>query len=235
MRFLFVTLVSALYAGAICACGAFAASSDPLPDGSAPPSPTADGATGDGPVLGDATPGPDSALVDGPPTDASKVTGRILFTTSQTFTGNLGGADGADGLCKAAAVMAGFPATRVFGAWLSTSTSSAASRFAHDNRPIKSTRNEDFAPGGWAELASAVHSTELLADELGGLVNNNFKVWTGTSPDGTPASAGTTNCVDWSSPTGSGVFGDGSQVDIAWTNSGTTACTEKAHLYCLEK
>ena len=151
VRFLIVTLVSALYAGAICACGAFAASSEPLPDGSAPLSPTGDAATVDGPVLGDAAPGADSALVDGPPTDGSKVTGRILFTTSQTFTGNLGGVAGADAVCKTAALMGGFPATRVFGAWLSTSASSAASRFTHDARPIKSTKNEDFAPGGWAE------------------------------------------------------------------------------------
>jgi hypothetical protein len=235
VRFLLMTLLSALSAGAIGACGAFATSSDPQADGSAPPAPAADAAIGDGPALEGAPP-PDGAFTDASvPTDGPKVVGRVLFTTSETYSGNLGGLDGADAKCKAAALTAAFPPTREFRAWLSSSTSSATNRFAHDTRPIKSTRNEDFAPGGWPELASAVHATELLADEQANLVNVNFKVWTGTSPDGTVANAGTTNCVDWSSSTGAAVYGDGSQVDIAWTNSGTTLCSEQAHLYCLEK
>jgi hypothetical protein len=236
VRLLLAAFLSTLPAFAVSACGAFSSASDGPPDGSVPPSPPEDAAVADGAGLDGVTPPVDGAVADAPSGDGPRFGDRILFTTLALFNGKLGGIAGADAKCQAAAQASPKANVKVrsFGAWLSTADSSAASRFSQDLRPVKSSRDEVLAAGGWPELASAMHATELLFDETGGLVNNNFTVWTGTAPDGTLAVSATT-CASWTSLVGTGITGDGSQVVADWTLSVKTNCVEFAHLYCLEK
>ena len=52
---------------------------------------------------------------------------KIVFVTSETYTGALGGLDGADALCQERANDAGWPGT--FKAWLSDRDTSVSQRF----------------------------------------------------------------------------------------------------------
>jgi hypothetical protein len=195
-------------------------------------------ASSDGVVSGDAPPTDEGGILGDAPTDAPPLGTRVIFLTSTQYTGNLGGITGADAKCAAVAKASMRPALvgRIFGAWLSTSGSPVDSRFKKDNRPVVSTLNESLAPGGWVELASATHGSEILLDENGALVTAPFLAWTGTQPDGSFADvSGSNACSDWTSTSGLGVTGDGSAANGAWTQDGTTGCLTPARLYCLER
>ena len=78
----------------------------------------------------------DDAAISGPDSndlgiDAAQpiAADRRVFRTDQTFTGNLGGLDGADQLCQSEADAAELGGT--WRAWLADSTGSPASRFIH--------------------------------------------------------------------------------------------------------
>jgi hypothetical protein len=58
---------------------------------------------------------------------------KRVFVSSETYTGDLGGLDGADAKCQALADAAHLGGT--FKAWLSTSTVDAADRLTHSTRP----------------------------------------------------------------------------------------------------
>ena len=158
---------------------------------------------------------------------------RVMFLTSATYTGNLGGIAGANDKCNAAAVVNPALMRATFGAWISTGASSAAKRFAKDARPIVAPNGDSLAPGGWPDLARVPHSSKILSDENGTLVTANFVVWTGTAANGDDLPGGS-SCSDWTTDSGMGVAGDADKLDEAWTNDAAKVCSTSGHLYCLE-
>jgi hypothetical protein len=159
---------------------------------------------------------------------------NVIFVTSASYTGDLGGLSGADADCAAAAQLAGLTGT--FISYLSTSTTDASSRIASargwvrtDGMPVADTA---------ADLAAGSIWYPISLDENGNAVSP-------TTPGSTPnAATGSTSqgayysgqtCSDWTTSTG--IYGSG----VPWAGfsgfqqffSGES-CDLSFHLYCLQ-
>ena len=159
---------------------------------------------------------------------------NIAFVTSlASYSGNLGGLEGADEQCQSLATAAGLP-QNTYKAWLSTSSVNAIDRLGSgrgwvrvDGKPFADTR-EDIAAG------KIFHP--LRVDENGDYDNHSWgtSVWTGTGGSGTVhPSSGT--CSDWtSSDSGvSGGVGNDDAVGAAFSASAGPACSDDIYrLYC---
>jgi hypothetical protein len=240
-----VRLAPVALASTLCACGTLLGigadeEADPSPVAAAD---AAADATTDAGV--DAPDGAAEAAQDAAEASAPDVTidpvakTRIVFTTSNRWTGDLGGLAGADAKCQAAAGAA-FPG-RVFRAWISgTGAGEAATeRLVHGTGPYT---NGPWSIGtGWDQLASSVHDHGIRLDENGNLPQVDDVVWTGTNPDGTALVGATgASCNDWSSAEGGGgtgiaAVGNASSVDAKWTHEVFQTCDGFGHLYCVEQ
>src|SRR5262249_60557677 len=69
----------------------------------------------------------------GGPWVAIPPSGKLVFVSSTTYTGNLGGLSGADAKCQSLATSAGHAGT--FKAWLSDDVTDAKSRLTHSTMP----------------------------------------------------------------------------------------------------
>lgn len=158
---------------------------------------------------------------------------RIIFATSTTHDGAIGGLAGADSLVGAAAsapgsLLAGISVTAV----LSVTGTLAPSRFVDNGEPIYNTRGELVAPNLAAMFAGAgtTLSNAVQYDELG--VAHSGTVWTGTNADGTLAP---THCTNYSTNTDQqdGRIGYVDEADLEWVEFGTLNCINPARLYGL--
>lgn len=170
------------------------------------------------------------------------------FITSTTYSGDLGGLDGADAACRARAEAGGLVPSDKFRAFLSSADVSANDRFVDkigDPRPYVLPGGMQFA-GSYTELVtSGPGDVGISIDEFGeSLVG--APVATNTTPDGNVA-APETSCASWLSASADLVAGLGLNAptaadDVAvWQASGWWAnwimrpCNEAYfHLYCLE-
>jgi hypothetical protein len=163
------------------------------------------------------------------------VQGKRVFVTSTTTTGNFGGLAAADAVCAARAAAANLPGT--FKAWLSTSTTSAASRLTHATVPYyrRSGTTVVRLAQNWTELVSGATTVPgpITFDETGATVTGG--AWTGTNTSG---ASSTPSCSDWTSTTASsgGRYGSVRAEDIGWwTDVGTGPCTASNRFYCFEQ
>mgnify|MGYP002777727519 CR=1 FL=1 len=170
---------------------------------------------------------------------------RLVFVTSATFAGDLGGLDGADLECQLAAEAAGLADGRTFRAWLSDDTGSPLTRFTSDGapyvlpggprvaddlaqllatgpqRPIDVTEHgEPLAPGkpAWTNTSftGAVYDPDAHCDR-----------WTTSAPDLAPvrvgvASAPPDDLAEWQDK----------RAYTSWTHTG---CASAWRLYCFEQ
>lgn len=153
----------------------------------------------------------------------------MMFATSQTYFGDLGGVEGADVTCGRHAEAAGLPGT--WRAWLSVPDDPVGDRLDLTGGPlvtvdgvlIAQTR-EDLLR---SELAGAV-----AADEFGRSVSHD--IWTGTRADG---SVSAVHCSSFSSVDTMeiGLCGSPSARDGRWTENTTPRCDTPLGLYCLEQ
>jgi hypothetical protein len=209
----------------------------------------------------------DAAAIDGPaPHDAPSIdsladvvgTGdvvvggaKVVFITSITFIGVLGGLDGADFKCQELASQAKLSGT--FKAWLSSTTLSAAARLTHSTGPYVLVNGTQVA-ADWAGLTSGTLLRSIDRNEMGGAAptsnvlcssTNVPAAWTSTAADGTLATTVGATCADWttSGPSNGALLGVASQTGSAWTDGcgdqtpvGTsTICAGAAALYCIEQ
>jgi hypothetical protein len=169
-------------------------------------------------------------------------TGKRVFVTSASYSGNLAaaagvsdGLAGGDKLCNSAAIGGGVGGT--WKAWLSSSTVSAIDRIA-DVGPWYLT-NGRLAFRNKAQLTTDP-LTAIEVDEGGRLVGAGVwtgteGVWTGTASGGQRAS---TTCVSWTSDssTSFGTLGINYSPDSSWTDgSPPWSCETPFHLYCFEQ
>jgi hypothetical protein len=170
---------------------------------------------------------------------------RVVFVTSQTWTGNLGGLDGADGKCTTAAATSSFPRIngRKFVAWLSSESGSPASRMVHGTALYTRPDGVRIA-ADWTELTSGTLSAPIAIDENGTAVKFASEVWTATTANGsysTQTPMGPSgSCLDWKGggSTDSASFGLASSRSRNWTeNAGSGPCYSvfSARLYCFEQ
>lgn len=151
---------------------------------------------------------------------------KIVFVTSTTHTGNLGGLAGADNICQSRALAAGLAGT--FRAWLSNSITDASSRLSPSQfgyELIDGTKIADDL----ADLLDGSLDSPISLNENGVPVVTN--PWTGTSSTGAAYSA---DCQGFTSTAGSGAIGASDQASSAWTFAGTAACVASHPLYCFE-
>src|SRR5262249_25298259 len=127
---------------------------------------------------------------------------KRVFVTSTTYDGNLGGLAGADAKCAARAAAAGLSGT--YKAWLSSSTTSAASRLTHATVPYKRTDGVTVA-NNWTDLTDGALAVQISHDEFGHEVDAAGFVWTGTANDG--SNLGGPPCCDWTCNLSEGVIG----------------------------
>ena len=202
----------------------------PSPDGgrdaSAPDAGPADAAAMDaGPA--DAGPsdagGPDAGPADGGPAY------NLVFVTSTTTTGAMGGLAGADTICAERAAAAGLPGTYV--AWLSTSTVDAVDRLA-GARGWVGTDGRAFADE-IADIMTGRIFHPIRHDELGAAIPYvGSQVWAATDVDGTRAEV-LTFCADWTLANDESAFrGEALATTGAWTRTTAARCSTAQRLYC---
>ena len=159
----------------------------------------------------------------------------FVFTTTGLHSGNLGGIEGGDAICQAAAEEAG--RTGTWTAWLSADSVNARDRLS-----------DAGAVGPFVNTAGGLVATNLtdltngdisafIRDENGNSSSSTFVVWTGTAPDGTSTGE---NCSNWtsSSSTSGGTAGHRSSRSSNWTAQTPPFfeinCAKPGHLYCFQ-
>ena len=161
-----------------------------------------------------------------------RVAPKIIFVTSETFDGNLGGLAGADAICQRLA-----DAANVFGsykAWLSDSTVSPANRFSMSSAPYIRVDGIRVADS-FSDLIDGNLTNPINVDETSAKPVDD-RVWTGTQIDGT-TDGREQHCGNWQSTTGDGSFGVSSDTNRNWTDTlAADACSiSDKRLYCMEQ
>jgi hypothetical protein len=173
---------------------------------------------------------------------------KLVFITSQGFTGNLGGLSGADTICQNLANNAHPPLNGVFKAWLSDTVQSPSTRFTHYNLPYVRVDGVPVATN-WTALTQERTNTEnilnpIIVDENGTSIGDAF-VWTVTWRDGTPV-LGPYNPVDycnnWTAGSPYPLYGPAAwattqpnRVYVWWTFVNTQTCDTVNRLYCFQQ
>ena len=188
---------------------------------------------GDGVVQGEETCDDGNAMTDDGCQECAK--DSVVFITSETFKGYaLDGFDGADQRCRNLAAKAKLARFETFRAWLSIPTMAAADRLLHSRGRYVLTNGLVVAQD-WNALTSGSLQNAIVVDE-----NSQTKegyVWTGTLPDGRPAS-GSEFCGEWKETMGFLIFGGEGRalaVDSKWSFFGQGDCGTNNRLYCVEQ
>jgi hypothetical protein len=166
---------------------------------------------------------------------------KLVFVTSLTYTGNLGGPLGADAICAQLANDAGLTG-RQWTAWISSINSSVLDRWNGGFTPYRMLDGRLVATG-LEELITSGPRVPININEYGVSVVNGSEqalVWTGTSPTGSWSGL---DCGGWTDDARSeGNEGDVGSVELAaqqlaseWTLWGTTGCHTSRRLYCFER
>jgi len=160
---------------------------------------------------------------------------KLVFITSITYDGNLGGLTGADSKCQARASAAGLSGT--FKAWVSDSSESPSSRFNKYLLSKYALVDGTVIADNWNDLIDGTIQNKINKSENGNIFNS--LVWTNTKTDGTVEE----NSVNWScnnltsnggSPyilsTGSGAYASG-----YWSSYISKYCSDSYRLYCFQQ
>jgi cysteine-rich repeat protein len=168
---------------------------------------------------------------------------RRVFVTSQNFSGDLDGIEGADSKCQVAASNAGIPG--VFRAWLSSSESSPAQNFVKSTVPYRDVMDEVIvddweglvAVGDGSNLEASIYRTEFGEVATSGLhpcfPSDVVLVWSNTTGSGSMLSADR-SCTTWTG-VGEGGVGRLASKDETWTQYCPVPCATLAPLYCFEQ
>ncbi len=197
---------------------------------------------------GDTTPD----CVDGCPNDPAKIAAglcgcgvaesvcapKLVFVTSGNFNANLGGVLGGDARCQNSANAAGIGNTagRTFKAWLSDSTSSAATRLSHATTDYVRVDGALIAHG-WNDLVDGSPIANTVSINEFGAPIGTVDIWSGTSSDGTTVSG--YHCNNWTF-TGTTPHqvtkGTTHLVDYWWGGwNGGGICNSSGRLLCFEQ
>ena len=160
---------------------------------------------------------------------------RVAFVTSATFTGDLGGLNGADLKCQAAAETAKLDNADRFKAWLSDTMEGPVDRFDTKFTGVfELPDNTVVVRAGWSDLTDGNLEHAIDRDESGTTVVS--AVWTNTGSDGKLVVGGL-NCNTWSNAgalKGNIGLSDEATLDGTWTFGNAQFCSSAARLYCFE-
>lgn len=168
-------------------------------------------------------------------------TSKCVFLSSTNQNGNLGGLNGADGICQNLADAEGsLAAPGTYKAWLSTAAASAVARLTHATVPYKLVDGTTIA-SNWDDLTDRALAAPINVTEGGSSQSGLRPVWTATNEDGTFVGP---DCTAWTSTSGSGVIGatiaqPGPALGAAATWTHATAlrdpCSAQLPLYCFQQ
>ena len=157
-----------------------------------------------------------------------------VFVSSTTHTGDLGGLEGADGICQGLADAESLGGT--WKAWMSDDSESAADRIAHTLGDYK-LLDGTIISNGWSDLISDNGDGNYLQNPInlfedGSLASNKFVI-TGTRVSG--ETYVDTHCSGWTSASGFGRQGNTDKINNQWTQWFGGQCITAAHIYCFEQ
>lgn len=157
---------------------------------------------------------------------------RLVFITSETFQGNLGGLAGADGLCQAAAEATELPGS--FKAWLSSGEDMPLTTMVHAQGVYRRVDGVVIARG-WHDLTDELIDATISVTELGEPVE--LGSWTNTEASGVVA-ADPSDCNGWTTIDLKGRWGSAQSIEPAWSNYindlvNPGSCAAKRSLYCV--
>lgn len=154
------------------------------------------------------------------------------------FTGDLGGLDGADDLCRAAAEAAGLMYPGTFKAWLSDVEKGPADRFDFGFTGVyELVDGTPVARLGWGDLTDGVLEHPIDMNQDGVVSEAGTAVWSNTDAGGHPVVKDVEgSCVSWTYLEDMivGNYGRKSSMDDVWTHDGESPCDKLSGLYCFE-
>lgn len=155
---------------------------------------------------------------------------RVVFVTSQTFDGNLGGIAGADAKCMAAAAGAEALAGKMFRAWVSTASSSPASSFTSDGSFV--TTDGSVIGDTFNNLREGTLMAKIKTERGASL---STPVWSGTDENG--YNEADADCGGWTtaSATVEATRSNTDTIQWYWAASEMATCDLQASLYCFEQ
>jgi hypothetical protein len=162
-------------------------------------------------------------------------TQKVMFVTSVTYNGNLGGLTGADDKCMDRAGQGNLTGT--FKAWLSAAGVAPADRNTQSTVPYVLTTGTQIAEN-WTDLTDLSLAVAINTDESGNAVDPNSESWNGgTYYDGTVRTVNTgQQCDGWVTDV-SGKIGMTGKRNVFWVtnNFDNGACNEFYSLVCIEQ
>ncbi len=204
-----------------------------------------DAACGDGFVQAGAEECDDGDQVDGDECrNDCTIPRRIVFVTSTSYTGDLGGISGADDKCNSAAEAASLQSNgeKKYKAWLSDADSNPSMRFHASMttfQGIYELVDKTTVAFGWEGLTTftlenAINRTENVNDN----VMLDVNPWSNTAMNGTGVYQAPQCCENWGTNAGgkTGPIGHAMEgvVSAEWTNFTTQVCSNPTPLYCFE-
>jgi len=159
--------------------------------------------------------------------------GKLVFITSQAFSGDLGGIAGANAKCQAAATAVGLRGA--FKAWLAdTQGNTPPKTFSRSPGPYVNMNGLTVA-ANWAALIdpNSGPTSAIWLDETGAAAQH--LVWTGIDSLGSPTIP--YNCNDWTSASAvdQSFTGAGSATGSAWLHYSGDYCNKQYSIYCFEQ
>ena len=166
---------------------------------------------------------------------------KIVFVTSSTYSGDLGGLGGADAKCRGLALNAGLLGT--FKAWISGDGASeeARDRLTHADVPY---RRVDWVKvaDSWDDLTDGTLDNPITVDQNGNTVASQLTVYTNTNANGSMvgvdrecSSGGPGPEWNTSSNLESGAYGTVGATNSAWSFQTNDACSNLRRLYCFQQ
>ena len=168
---------------------------------------------------------------------------KLVFVSTTSFSGNLGGLAMADAACSTLAKAAKLHG--VYKAWLSDKTMDAVARLTQSK--LRYVRVDGaVVANDWSDLVSGALHVPINRDESGKLVVSSVgscpgqaRVWTSTFADGLYYGDGNrdTSCGMWfsASPQATGGAGDANSTTSTWSSGCGATCDSTIPIYCLEQ
>lgn len=153
-----------------------------------------------------------------------------VFVTAGVYSGNLGGATGADRICMQRAAAAGL--NGIFKAWLGVDAANDPESTFVKYSGSYWLLNGNVVANNWADLANGPGAA-INVNEIGMPVTGN--VWTQTNASGAYVTGG--GCSGFTSTTGTAQVGQiGSTGMTAFSSSSTQSCAAtNLSIYCVEQ
>jgi hypothetical protein len=159
-------------------------------------------------------------------------TARLLFVTSATTTGALGGLTGAHGLCRVAAAN-GAATAGIDAQWFALLATLDGVRARDHVQGLGAVVDVGGRPLARSvpELWEGALVNGVIADEDGAAATGNLSVWTGARPSGVPSGD---DCAGWTDgASAQATVGTAGATGPAWLDASSGPCSAARRLYCI--